>query len=115
MEDSFQYRVQIGERIIYSGKATLDEKGIFLLPCPLMTNLLSYQIIVIDVEMDDLESILLLGYMANEDTQLKVSRLLPILSIDGVKHIGAYRGGCMRPMRTVENAMTIPGASWVWI
>lgn len=115
MEDSFQYRVQIGERIIYSGKATLDEKGIFLLPCPLMTNLLSYQTIVIDVEMDDLESILLLGYMANEDTQLQVSRLLPILSIDGVKHIGAYRGGCMRPMRTVENAMTIPGASWVWI
>ena len=80
-----------------------------------MTNLLSYQTIVIDVEMDDLESILLLGYMANEDTQLQVSRLLPIFSIDGVKHIGAYRGGCMRPMRTVENAVTIPGASWVWI
>jgi hypothetical protein len=80
-----------------------------------MTKLISYEKVVIDVDIESLESILLIGYMANDDALFKVSRLLPILSIDGVKHIGAYRDGCMRPMRTVENAVTIPGAPWVWI
>lgn len=86
-----------------------------MLPCPLMTKLISYEKVVIDVDMSPLESILLLGYTVNDDALFKVSRLLPIISIDGVKHIGAYRDGFMRPMRTVENAVTIPGAPWVWI
>ena len=114
-EDSFHYRVQVGKTIIFSGTATVDEKGIFLLPCPLMTKLISYEKLVIDVDISPLESILLLGYTVNDDALFKVSRLLPILSIDGVKYIGTYRDGCMRPMRTVENAVTIPGVSWVWI
>jgi hypothetical protein len=80
-----------------------------------MTKLLPYEAIVINVERDDLDSILLLGYTVNEEAIFKVSRLLPILSIDGVKHIYTYRDGCMLPMRTVENAVTLPGAPWVWI
>lgn len=115
MENSFKYRVQIGVTVSFSGKATVDEKGIFLLPCPLMTRLLPYQAIAIDFDTDDLDSILLIGYTVNEDALFKVSRLLPILSINGVKHIGTYRDGMMWPMRTVESAVTIPGAPWVWI
>lgn len=80
-----------------------------------MTGLVSYGKVLVYVDLEPLESILLLGYTANEEAIFKVSRLLPILSIDGVKHIYTYRDGCMLPMRTVEKAVTLPGAPWVWI